>query len=106
MCRTDRAPTHTLPVSSLALRVNVPDGPDDHVVDVPSAFPDPHVAEDVPSLGEPPDDGSRRPFAVRALAGRVLVHEMPYEQRQDDTQCTRTDLWPHGDGIGRGLTSP
>ena len=60
------------------------------VVDVRAAFAHRLVAEDVPSLGEPPDDESRRPFTVRALAGRVLLHEMPHEQREDDPQRTRT----------------
>ena len=67
------------------------------VVDARAACAHRHVAEDVPSLGEPPDDGSRRPFTVQALAGRVLVHEMPYEEREDDTERTRT---PERDVLG------
>ncbi len=29
-------------------------------------------------------------FTVQALAGRVLAHEMSYEEREDDTERTRT----------------
>ncbi len=82
------------------------------VVGVRAAFAHRHVAEDVPSAGEPPDDESRGPFTVRALAGRVLMHQMPYEQWEDDAERTGApdpdvlNLRCHGNDIGGGLTSP
>ena len=64
---------------------------DQYVVDVRAAFAHRHVAEDVPLLGKPPDDESRR-AADRTLARRVLVHEMPHQQREHDAEGTRTDV--------------